>query len=141
MSNFEYFHGTSKTTANEIVSGKIAVSLGGGELGQGFYTGEYLWVAKAWAHNRHKNDSAVVKIEVEENTFFSLDPLLLSRLDALTHSKDIKAKGTTRTHTFNRHVVWSPIVGTTRVDADQYKFETKQSETILNGSNVPRSLV
>ncbi|ALZ10889.1 MULTISPECIES: hypothetical protein [Pseudomonas] len=107
----------------------------------GFYTGEHLWVAKSWAANRHGLDGAVLHIEVSDSDFFDLDPLLLSRIDALRHRDEIREANATRTHTFNGNVVWSPIVGTTRVDAEQYKFESVAAEDLLNGSAVIRSKV
>jgi hypothetical protein len=135
------YHGTSDTTANGLVAGNIDVTVGGGELGQGFYTGEYLWVAKSWAANRHGLNGAVVHVVVSDNKFFALNPLLLSRLDALRFRDQIRTARTTRTHSFNVNVVWSPIVGTTRVDAEQYKFESKTAESLLNGPNVNRKKV
>jgi len=136
----ECFHGTKSATAKSLIAGNVDVSQGGGELGQGFYTGDYLWVAKAWAANRYKKDAAVVKFEIPDTEYFALKPLLLCRTDALKHRNDIKAASATRTYRFKVHVVWSPIVGTTRVDADQHKFEDKKSESLLNGSLVPRLL-
>ena len=135
------YHGTKLSVANAIVAGAIDVTKGGGELGMGFYTGEYLWVAKAWARNRHKHDAAVVELNVPEDEYFNLEPLLLSRTDALSERNKIKATATTRTHTFKVNVVWSPIVGTTRVDADQHKFESAASAALLNGAKVPRRTV
>lgn len=132
------YHGTLLTTAEDLVDGKIDVSLGGGELGMGFYTGEHLWVAKAWAANRHGTQGAVVHIEVEDEEFFGLEPILLSRIDALKHRDEIRKKKSTRTHTFKGNLVWSPIVGTTRIDADQYKFENSKAQKILNGLSVRR---
>ena len=135
------FHGTLDTTANDLVAGKIDVNIGGGELGMGFYTGEYLWVAKSWAANRHGANGSVVQVEVTDKEFFDLEPLLLSRLDALKHRDEIRKADATRTYTFNQHVVWSPIVGTTRIDADQYKFESAKSESLLNGPSAFRKVV
>lgn len=137
----ECFHGTESATAKRLIAGNVDASQGGGELGQGFYTGDYLWVAKAWAANRFKKDGTVVKFEIPDTEYFALEPLLLSRTDALKHRNKIKAASATRIYRFKVNVVWSPIVGTTRVDADQYKFEDKKSENLLNGSLVPRSLV
>ncbi|MDN2709086.1 hypothetical protein O0880_06565 [Janthinobacterium sp. SUN118] len=135
------YHGTFFTTAEELVAGKVDVTIGGGELGMGFYTGEHLWVAKSWAANRHGLQGAVVHIEVEEDDFFGLEPLLLSRIDALKHRDEIRKANTTRTHTFKGNLVWSPIVGTTRVDADQYKFENSKAQALLNGAKVHRKRI
>lgn len=135
------YHGTDKPTAQSLVAGAIDVTKGGGELGMGFYAGEYLWVAKSWAANRFKHDAAVVRLEVPDGDYLGLEPLLLSRTDALKHRNEIKAASTTRTHTFNVNVVWSPIVGTTRVDADQHKFESQTAQNLLNSTKVPRGTV
>jgi hypothetical protein len=137
----DYFHGTDAATAAKLKSGNVDVSKGGGELGMGFYTGEWLWVAKTWAANRHKKDGAVVAFALADDEYLNLEPLLLSRTDALNERKNIKASNSTRTHTFNVNVVWSPIVGTTRVDADQHKFESKIAEKLLNGTKVKRKIV
>ncbi|MCK0509572.1 hypothetical protein [Aromatoleum buckelii] len=135
------YHGTIDATADDLVDGKVDIRVGGGELGMGFYTGEYLWVAKSWAANRHGLNGAVVHVEIDDGNFFDLEPLLLSRLDALKHRDEIKSAGATRTHTFKGNVVSSPIVGTTRVDAEQYKFESEKAESLLNGSAVNRKKV
>lgn len=135
------YHGTLKSTAHRLASGTIDVKKGGGELGIGFYTGEHLWVAKSWAANRHGLKGAAVEIEVQDTDFFGLKPLLLSRTDALVHRNAIKNIGGTRSHVFNENVVWSPIVGTTRVDAEQYKFESSKSEALLNGASVTRRVI
>ncbi|WP_146750270.1 hypothetical protein [Pseudomonas sp. RIT411] len=136
------YHGTSKQIAAEIEVGKIDHSCGGGELGQGFYLGEMLWVAKAWAHNRHgKKNSAVVKIEIPDPEFNRLSIELLSRIDALALRTEIKASNSTRTYKHGYDVLWSPIVGTTRVEADQYKYESRRSVDMLNGVLCNRSVV
>ena len=135
------YHGTNKPTAQSLVDGEIDVTKGGGELGIGFYAGEYLWVAKSWAANRFKHDAAVVKLEVPDSDYFGLEPLLLSRTDALKQRNAIKSASTTRTHKFNVNVVWSPIVGSTRVDADQHKFESLTAQNLLNSAKVPRGTV
>lgn len=135
------YHGTKIPDATSIVAGAIDITKGGGELGMGFYTGEYLWVAKTWARNMHKGNAAVVELNVPDDDYFKLDPLLLSRVEALAERKKIKTNSATRTHTFGSNVVWSPIVGTTRIDADQHKFESLVSELLLNNSATPRKIV
>ena len=135
------YHGTSDAIADDLVAAKIDIKIGGGELGMGFYTGEYLWVAKSWAANRHGQNGAVLHVELNDKDFFDLEPLLLSRLDALEKRNEIRKANATHTHTFNENVVWSPIVGTTRVDAEQYKFESETAQKLLNSPNVERNKV
>lgn len=141
MTHISKYHGTSKQTATELRNGMIDHTQGGGELGQGFYLGDELWVAKSWAHNRHGKDSAVLKIDVPDPKFNALSLELLSRTEALALRKEIKQMNTTRTYLHGFDVIWSPIVGTTRVDADQYKYESKNGEDLLNSSYCPRALV
>lgn len=135
------YHGTIDSTAQHLANGAIDVTKGGGELGMGFYTGEYLWIAKSWAANRHGVNGAVVMIEVQDTDFFGLAPLLLTRTDALAHRNKIKRNAATRVYVFNENVVWSPIVGTTRIDAEQYKFESLISEALINGAEVVRKVI
>lgn len=140
MCTIPKYHGTDRATAQTLQAGAISPAHGGGELGQGFYVGDKLWVAKAWAHNRHGTTGAVLEIKVPEANFFSLSLAVLSRTEAIKHRNSIRATGTTRTHLFGFDVVWSPIVGSTRVDADQYKYESSTSVSLLNGSACQRNL-
>lgn len=135
------YHGTLDTTAKQLALGCITVSRGGGELGAGFYAGDFLWVAKTWAANRHGGQGAVLKLGLDDKSFFDLQPLLLSKTDAILNRNAIRVKAATRTYLFGANVVWSPIVGTTRVDADQYKFETTKAELLINGPTVTRTVV
>lgn len=137
----EVFHGSDNVAAQAIAAGRVDVSKGGGELGMGFYTGDYLWVAKSWAKNRFDDTAAVVSLEIHDDDYFALQPMLLSRTEALAERNRIKSAGTTRTHTFSVNVVWSPIVGTTRVDADQHKFESDTSQNLLNSSAVRKMAI
>lgn len=135
------YHGTCTQIANDLQLGKIDHTRGGGELGQGFYLGDLLWVAKAWAHNRYGSNSAVFKVDIPDPEFNALSIELLSRTDALALRKEIKAMNATRTYTCGFDVLWSPIVGTTRIEADQYKYESKSGTDILNGVSCVRSIV
>lgn len=141
MSHISKYHGTSKQIADELQKGKIDHTIGGGELGQGFYLGDQLWVAKSWAHNRHGNNSAVLRVDVPDQNFNSLSLELLSRTEALELRKEIKSMNATRSYVHGFDVVWSPIVGTTRVEADQYKYESKDGEDLLNSTSCVRALV
>jgi hypothetical protein len=141
MPKIPKFHGTSKATANHLQQGNIDPALGGGELGQGFYLGDQLWAAKAWAYNRHKENAGVLKVEVPDSGFNSLTIELLSRVEAISLRRSIKAIGGTRTYVHGFDVLWSPIVGTTKVEAEQYKYESLMSTDLLNGESCVRSVV
>jgi hypothetical protein len=141
MPTIPKYHGTSKKTADHLQQGNIDPVAGGGELGQGFYLGDQLWAAKAWAYNRHKGNSGVLKVEVPESGFYALSIEPLTRLEAISLRRKIKALGATRTYLHGFDVLWSPIVGTTKVEAEQYKYESQMSINLLNGASCIRSVV
>jgi uncharacterized protein YneR len=140
MSNFDKistYHGTEDQHANHLVDGKVDTSLGGGELGQGFYLGTALHVAKAWAKQMH-NCEAVVEFQINDDDFWRFDIESLTDVEALEYRSVIRAKGLTRTYKFSKDVVWGPIVGGPKVYADQHKWESSNGERFLNGHKVLR---
>lgn len=61
------YHGTSSNIAAYLTEGNVDVKKGGGELGQGFYTGEHLYLAKAWAFQVHADKASnVVEFETPD---------------------------------------------------------------------------
>lgn len=114
----------------------IDVTLGGGELGCGFYTGEYLYEAKAWAYHKSKDTSSpVVSVEVADSDFYTLRLQILDAIQAGRYRSIIRKGRYTRTYRFQCDVVWGPIVGSSRVNGDQYKWESQTAETHLNDPN------
>src|SRR5574344_1855501 len=93
----ESYHGTTVVASQNIVKGAIDVSMGGGELGQGFYTGTYIWEAKSWARMKH-NSNAVVEISVSENIFYQLNIELLDYIQTTSLRNSIRCNNSTRTH-------------------------------------------
>lgn len=140
MSNFDKistYHGTSEQYAKELVSGKVDASLGGGELGQGFYLGTALHVAKAWAKQRH-NCESVVEFQFDDDEFWNFDIESLTESKAIECRSIIRAKKLTRTYKFSKDLVWGPIVGGPKVYSDQHKWESSHGEKFLNGNKVLR---
>ena len=140
MSNFDTnstFHGTTETHVDKLIEGKVDVSLGGGELGQGFYLGTALHVAKAWAVQMHKSES-VVEFQFDDDEFWNFDIQGLTEIEAIEYRSNIRASGQTRNYKFNKDIVWGPIVGGPKVYSDQHKWESKNGENFLNGSKVLR---
>lgn len=134
------YHGAKLEALNEIKAGKVDVTIGGGELGRGFYCGDLLHRAKTWSFNKHKCFK-VAKIEFEDDDFLNLQPLLLNKSEATEFREQIKQKGETRTYLFNENAVWSPVVGLPSDDFNQIKWETDVSEKFLNGENVLREII
>lgn len=133
------FHGTSEEYAESIKSGKIQVSAGGGELGQGFYLGHEIHVAKAWAMQKFGCES-VVEFRMAESDFWGFQIKALDKVEAIEQRRTIKKLGLQRSYTFQQDVVWAPIVGGAEVYCDQDKWESSRGEDYLNGNTVARRI-
>ncbi|HBM22905.1 MAG TPA: hypothetical protein DD411_04975 [Alcanivorax sp.] len=142
MSNFgkiSTYHGTAELDADNLVKGNVDATLGGGELGQGFYLGTELHVAKAWAMQKH-NGEFVVEFSFDDDEFWSFDIESLTEIQAIEHRSIIRERGLTRTYKFSKDIVWGPIVGGPKVYADQHKWESSKGEGFLNGDKVLRRI-
>ena len=139
---FESFHGTDPNIASKIITSGIDVSLGGGELGQGFYTCQYLHEAKAWAMQRFdKRKKNVLKFVHDDEIILQLTIKLFNYDVASLSRHRIKKQKQTRTYKFNVDMVWAPIVGSSRTTGDQYKWESKNSEILLNSNDTIKSII
>jgi uncharacterized protein YneR len=140
MSNFDKtptYHGTSDLYANDLLEGRVDVSIGGGELGQGFYLGTALHVAKAWAKQRHDCET-VIEFQIDDNDFWSFEILSLNAIETIEHRSIVRKEDQTRSFRFNKDIVWGPIVGGPKVYSDQHKWESSKGESFLNGTQVLR---
>lgn len=131
------FHGTTDSVATDLICGNVKTTVGGGELGQGFYLGTALHVAKAWAKQRHDCE-AVVEFRISDAHFWEFDIESLDRLAAIEARTRIRAVEQQRTYLFRKDVVWAPIVGGPEVYCDQHKWESTRGESFLNGNEVHR---
>jgi len=135
------YHGCSKKIISGLIAGNIDVSLGGGELGRGFYTSLELWTAKIWTLTQYQSET-VLKIEMSEQAFTELEPLILTFEQACHYRQLIKQHRATRTYLFHQHVIWSPIVGDQMNGKDdQFKWESKKAERLLNSDKVRKTLI
>lgn len=66
------YHGTTPAVATELDAGKINISLGGGEFGQGFYMGnnKRLAVERGFHATLARHGEAAAKAGVGKNVFF-----------------------------------------------------------------------
>ncbi|GAB5514002.1 MAG: hypothetical protein Rhob2KO_17270 [Rhodopirellula baltica] len=133
------YHGTNDTNATAIAS-KIDVKKGGGELGRGFYAGENIALAAAWAQGRFGSKNAkVVEIDVPNSDFVSLSIKQIGHVRRLMRLwYRLQKKRTTRTYLFGSDVVVAPFA--TISFSNQYKFESKTAETTLNSKATVRIL-
>jgi hypothetical protein len=133
------YHGTSGRTASSLQAGNVDVTAGGGELGRGFYTGEHLWAAKAWAVGRFgERQRNVVAFDVPDPEIGLLHVEIRGGRSATLIRSTLRRHGLTRTYMFDCDMVWSPIVGKETITCEQYKWESSRSQTLLNGPRVTR---
>ncbi len=136
------YHGTSSANASYIVAGTVDVICGGGELGRGFYTGQFCHEAKAWAFHVSRNKKKnVVMFETSDNQIDALDYLIFDRMSAQNFRNNIRRAQKTRTYVFNVDMVWAPIVGSTRVSGEQNKWESISAQKLLNGADTIRTVI
>ncbi len=129
--DIHYFHGTSISSAKKILGSGVDLSLGGGELGRGFYLTEKAYIAFAWSEKKYKRQRKVLMFRLSEDDFFNLHPLPLSYNSAVKIRSKLKEEGTTRTYIFGENIVWSPIVGKNSVHEDQIKIESDLARSTL----------
>jgi len=139
---FVCYHGCPKHIIKKLLAGKIDVSVGGGELGRGFYSTLDLWAAKQWAISIHQSET-VLKIEISDEDFADLDSLILSTSQAQYYRNKIKQSKETRIYLFNRNVIYSQIVGDKMVAKNvfQLKWESRIAERLLNSDAVKRTQI
>ncbi|HLO52734.1 MAG TPA: DUF3990 domain-containing protein [Saprospiraceae bacterium] len=133
------YHGTSKVNEKNIVGppSNIDVTNGGGEMGQGFYVGENLSLAIAWAKGKHK-DPSVLEFDIVNSKYAQLNLKQLSHRQILNDWKQIKALNQRNSFKYNFDVVFGPLA--TNPYAVQYKFESVPAGVLLNQSKIDRIL-
>lgn len=136
-----WFHGGTRSAVTEIINSKISTELGGGELGVGFYIGNYGHLASAWARHKNRRDAAVAEIIVTNFKKSGLKKLELSWLSAKENYINIILKGKQRTFNFDSDVVAAPIVGKAISSSPvQLKWEGKSSAKYLNSTFVAKKI-
>lgn len=138
----KWYHGGAFQSIEQIAANKIDTHVGGGELGQGFYIGNYGHEASAWARYVAKGQQpSVVELKVNNSQAENLLKKELSWLLAKEHALKIAKADTRRTHVFNVDVVAAPIVGKSFKDTPtQLKWEGKKSAAFLNSANVNKRI-
>ncbi|ATI78824.1 hypothetical protein [Sphingobium yanoikuyae] len=136
------FHGTSATIASQLQNGAVDVTTGGGELGRGFYTGQYLWAAKSWAFGRYaERQKNVVEFDIPDPEINRLHVEIRDGASATLIRSNLRRSRTTRTHLFGCDMMWTPIVGKETITCDQHKWESDISQALLNGPKVVRKII
>lgn len=126
------FHGTNTTSANSIIK-NIDVTKGGGELGRGFYAGESIGLAAAFAQGRFPGNYKVVKLEIDDTAFVNLRIKTIKRIEFVYRTwQSLLRRKKAFSFLFNTDVVQAPFA--TLEFSYQYKFESSQAETVLNNN-------
>lgn len=133
------YHGTNKSARNSIVGPpqSVDVSKGGGEMGAGFYVGENMSMAIAWAKGRWKKAS-VLEFDVSNKLYAQLNLKQMNHKQVLNDWHQLKRANQHRTHNYGVDVVFGPLA--TNPFAVQYKFESIAAESLLNNSNIDEIL-
>lgn len=137
-----WYHGGALSSIQQIAANKIDTKLGGGELGQGFYIGNYGHEASAWARHVAKDQKpSVVELKVSSFGASGLTKRELSWLLAKECSIKIAKADRRRTHVFGVDVVAAPIVGKNFKDTPtQLKWEGAKSASFLNSLQVSKRI-
>src|SRR5258708_6686438 len=117
------YHGTSLPSASALSTNPALVDLtrGGGELGRGFYAGDSVALAAAWANGRFPSQPAVLEITVSTASYVRLTILTLKQADVVSKWKELRLKRTTHVYTFGYDIVYAPFAS---YPAWQHKFES-----------------
>lgn len=130
------FHGTNASAAAAIAGPPpcIDVTRGSGELGQGFYVGDSISLAVAWAKGRFGAiEGKVVQIDVDNSAYATLNILVIQRRRYVWwHWKYLAFKKTRATHMSGYDAVCAPFA--TLDMSIQIKFESVAAEKVLNAS-------
>lgn len=129
------YHGTSSHAAQLLATSPcpVSVSKGGGELGQGFYTGENIALAASWARGRFGATGSVLEITLNDSSYVRLNVLTLNWPRVVSCWNQLQAAKTTHSHRFGYDVIYGPLA--TYAHAAQHKFESAAGEQTLKTGN------
>jgi hypothetical protein len=130
----DLYHGTSHTIADELSKNPSLVSVekGGGELGRGFYAGDHIALAAAWARGRYGGAVGVLAISIDPSAYVTLAIKTLNWHQVVNTWNQLKANGQTGTFLFGWDLVHGPLA--TLQHATQHKFESAAAEGVLRAS-------
>ncbi|MBZ2189140.1 hypothetical protein K8B33_08525 [Alcanivorax sp. JB21] len=137
------YHGSSSAAIDSIHSGKIDWSLGGGELGKGFYTTPDIWVASKASWNcDDKEEVSVVELVVKNLDYLKLHQEAFDLHYAQLEREKIKRMqgNGPRDYVYDFFdIIQSPIVGKGKYNRNlQHKWQSDAAEDLLNSDKVQR---
>jgi hypothetical protein len=121
-----------------MAQGNISVALGRGEFGQGFYTQSSSGNAMRWAAGRSPNP-AVLVIDIPAQDSVNLYRVILSLKAARSLNRRLRNRNETASYRRGCDVTEGPLVSNPQIQ--QYKFESKAAENLLNGPVTTRTVI
>jgi hypothetical protein len=138
-----FFHGTRRANATAMAGppGTISVTAGGGEFGRGFYTQDSKSNALTWAQHRFPaaQQPCILELDMDDQEYGKLAARTLNQRQAARLTQRLRANGTVGTHTEGVDVVVGPLNGSNWTD--QQKFESQNSQNLLNGPSTQRRVI
>jgi hypothetical protein len=137
-----FYHGTRRTDAVAMAGppGTIDVTRGSGEFGRGFYTQNSKSNALTWAQNRFPGQGpCLLEVEIDDKEYTNLQIRVLSHKQAARLTQRLRNQGTLTTHVEGVDVVVGPLTGSRWIE--QQKFESLNSQTLLNGPKTKTRIV
>lgn len=139
------YHGSTASAIDAIHVGNIDWTLGGGELGRGFYTTPDIWVASKASWNCGKDESvSVVELIVKNSDCNKLHQEVFDLHYAQLERKKIKAMQGNGPRDFVYHffdIIQSPIVGKEMYNRNlQHKWQSIVAQDLLNSNLVTRTI-
>ncbi len=137
------FHGTGRAFAVAMAGaapvGTIDVARGGGEFGRGFYTQDSIGNAARRGYYLYGNGSAVLVLAIDDPSYHALSFWRLTLNRAQMLNAQLRGSNTHTTFTTNDDVVVGPLIHQPSIE--QQKFQTANSQTLLNGPLTQRSVI
>lgn len=137
-----YYHGTNTKSASIIALHKIDVTKGKGELGKGFYVGNQMHRAFAWAYHKNPKNYNVVRFDVESELLLQLDIIFVDREYTEKEWAKMKSEDYEKTednYKYHHDAVWAPVIGGNIDNMNQIKFESLKGQTFIN--NIPAEIL
>lgn len=133
----KWYHGTDYSTAQNLFAKKINITNGGGELGQGFYMGNFMHQAKQWAYYKNNENNIPSSIVTFEFTpWISLKYQLIGFTRGLEIYANLNKKGTQRSHVFGYDFVLCKVLGKILYNFYQLKWESTKGQFFLNNNAI-----
>ncbi|ESU20213.1 hypothetical protein FEDK69T_30280 [Flavobacterium enshiense DK69] len=131
------YHGTSTNSANSIVGppANINLTLGGGELGVGFYVGQSVSLCAGRAKSKYGTNTCLIEFKISPSNYYSLRILRIHNRDYVRRLWiRLNRTSNRNTYLFNYDIVRAPYA--VIYYSLQEKFESLNAKNILETSRI-----